>query len=114
MALKKGRHRSVDFETNRLSVAILPTKLRISLTVHDGGRSGIVLILSRLASIPLCEIMNLRNFPNVTLKIYLDGLSLIPCILKVEKESSRSVMCCDMLLLLTIMSSMYAFMFLMI
>ena len=51
--LKKGRHLSVDLETNLLSVAILPLRRWSSLVEEGDFISRIYLILLGFASIPL-------------------------------------------------------------
>ena len=87
--LKKGRHLSVDRETNRLSVAILSVSPCVSLMVLGGCISRMALILFGLASIPLCETIKPRNLLEETPKAHLLGFSFIWYLQNVLNVSSR-------------------------
>ena len=103
--LKNGRHLSVALETNLFSVTTLPVRLWISLTVLGGFMSMIALILSGLASTPLCETRKPRNFLDETPNVHLAGLSSILYFLRIRKVSFRSSRWLEAFLLLTSMSS---------
>ena len=81
---------SVAFETNLLRAAILPVRDYTSLTVLGEDISRMALTFLGFASMPLCETINLRNFPEETPKAHLDGFSFMLYRLRVSNVSLRS------------------------
>src|SRR3954470_12278713 len=79
--LKKGRARSADLEMNRLRAATHPASFLTSLTRLGASICSMALILSGLASIPLCDTKNPRSLPEGTPKTHFSGFSL-SCILR--------------------------------
>ena len=103
--LKNGKHLSVALETNLLRVATHPIRDWTSLILCGGFISRIALIFFGFASIPLCETMNPRNFPDATPKVHLLGFNFILYRLSVSKVSCRSSRCFPLSRLFTNMSS---------
>jgi hypothetical protein len=75
--LKNGRHVSVDLEMNWFKAAILPVSCCSCLVVCGDYISKIALTFSGFASIPLCETINSKNFPEETPKAHFARLSFI-------------------------------------
>ena len=107
--LKYGKHLSIAFETNLLNAATCLVRLCISLAVFNDSIFCIAWILLGLASIPLCETMNLRNFPNKISKAHLLGFSFMLYHLSVLEVSWRSSRCNVSFALLTSILSTYTF-----
>ena len=105
--LKNGKHLSVALETNLLRAATRPVRDCTSLIFCGGFISRIALIFSGLASIPLCETMNPRNFPEATPKAHLLGFNFILYRLSVLKVSCKSSKCLPSSKLFTNISSTY-------
>ena len=90
--LKNGRDLSMARETKQLRATTLPVRLYTSFTVFGGAISNMAFILSGLASIPLWDTMNPKNFPDETPKAHLPGLSFMQywrSVLKVSFKSSK-------------------------
>ena len=62
---------------NLLRAATLPVRYYTSLVILGEDISRIALTFLGFASIPLYETMNPRNFPEETLKAYLDGFNFM-------------------------------------
>ena len=105
--LKNGKHLSVVFETNLLRAATRPARLCTSLTFFGSSMLSIAWILSGFASIPLCETVKPRNFPDETLKAHLLGFSFMLYHLSMSKGFWRSSKCYASFAVLTNISSMY-------
>ena len=88
--LKKGRHFSVAFETNRLRATTFPVRDCTSFTAFGEDILRIALTLSGFASISLCDTMNPRNFPEETPKAHFDGFSFMLYYLSVLNVSLKS------------------------
>ena len=88
--LKKGRHLSVVLETKLLRAATLLVRDCTSFIVFGEDISIMALTFSGFASIPLCDIMKLRNFPKESPKAHLAGFSFMLYCLSVLNVSLRS------------------------
>jgi hypothetical protein len=75
--LKKGRALSASLEMKRLRAASDPINFCTSLSRAGGLIASIARILSRFASIPLCDTGNPRSFPAETPKTHFSGLSFV-------------------------------------
>jgi hypothetical protein len=75
---KNGSQLSVYLEINRFNAAILPISCCSCFVLWGACIYKIALIVSGLASILLCEIINPRNFTNDMQNAHLEGLSFIP------------------------------------
>ena len=91
--LKNDKHLSVALETNLLRAATRPVRDWTSLMLYGGFIFRIVLIFSGFASIPLCDTMNPRNFPDDTPNTHLLGFNFILNRLSVSKVSCKSSRC---------------------
>ena len=77
-------------ETNLLRAATLPVRDYTSLIVFGEDISRIALTFTGFTSIPLCDTINPRNFPEETLKVHLDEFSFMLYYLSVLNVSLRS------------------------
>ena len=75
---------------NLLRAATLPVRDCTSFTIFGEDISRIALTFSGFASIPLCDTMNLRNFPEETPKAHLDGFNFMLYYISVLNISLRS------------------------
>ena len=103
--LKNMRHLSVEREMNRFNATILPVNYWSCFVLWGACIFRIALIFSGLASVPLWETINQRNFLEDSSKVYLEGLSSIPYRLNVSKASIISSMWSFAHLLYTSISS---------
>ena len=81
---------SVALETNLLRAATLPVRDYTSLVVLGEHISRMALTFLGFASIPFCETINPRNFPEETPKAHLDGFNFMWYCLRVLNVSLRS------------------------
>ena len=107
MVLKKGRHLSVAFETNLFRAATFLVRDCTSLTIFGEDISRIALTFSGFASIPLCDTMNPRNFPEETPNAHLDRFNFMLYYMSVLNVSLRLSKWSSFSLLLTSISSTY-------
>ena len=110
--LKKGGHLSVALETNLLRAAILLVSFWTFLTVLGYVMLNMACTFFGFASIPLWDIMNLKNFLEDTSKAHLLGFNFIWYCQRVANVSFRSSKWTSSSLLLTSMSSIYTSIFL--
>ena len=75
--LKKRRHLSVALEMNLLRAATLPVRDYTSLIIFGEEILRMAFTFSIFVSIPLCDTMKQRNFPEDTPKAHLAGFSFI-------------------------------------
>ena len=94
-ARNSGRHFLAEHEMNRPSAVFLPLSFWSSFKVLGAFILRMASIFSGFGSMPLCEIMNPKNFPAFTPKTHLSGLSLILYLSKVSSICSRSLACCS-------------------
>jgi hypothetical protein len=106
-SLKNGRARSASLEINRLSAAMHHVSFCTSLMRAGGRIALIVLIFSRLASIPRYETRKPSNLPDVTSKTYLSGFSFVRVDHNLSKTKVRLSNRYARDLILTTMSSTY-------
>ena len=105
IALKKGLHRSVYRDRNRLRAAARPVKLWISFKVVGDFIYRIARIFLGCASIPHWGTKYPRNRPEDTPNVHLVGLSFILYFLRMLKVSAKLRMWSDSSLPFTMMSS---------
>ena len=90
-SLGNGKHLSVDRETNLLKVAVHPLRCWTSFTFVGGDISIVAFIFSGFTSMPFCDTIKPRNFPNGTVKMHFDGFNFMFYFQRVSKVSSRFV-----------------------
>ena len=91
-SLKKGKPRSPSLDKNRFKAAMQPVSFWTSLMVAGVSMAKMVLIFSRLASIPRLLTINPSSFPEGTPNTHLVGLSFQRNFQRLLKVSSKSVM----------------------
>ena len=111
-AQNSGKHFLTEHEMNRPSAVILPLSFWGSFKVLGAFILRMASIFFGFASMPLCEIINPKNFPAFTPNTHLSGLSLILYLSNVSSIFSRSLACYSDFWLLTMMSSIYTSIFL--
>ena len=104
---KKGWHLSADLEMNLIKAAVILVNRWTSLWVRGAFNSWMTLIWSGFTSIPLCDTMKPRNFPEPTPNTHLEAFNHSLCSLNTRIVSVKSFKWFWDNLLFTTMSSMY-------